>query len=54
MKHEIIRKNSLYGNMKWNLMSKDDIGNKSSTWYKTRKEAEYAKNRIEKFVEDRG
>jgi len=46
----IVRKTNKYNkSMKWNLLELTTAGGKISSWYKTKKDAEYAKNRHERI-----
>jgi len=48
MKRIIVRQTNQYNkSFKWNLLEPTISGGKISSWYKTRKEAEYAKTRSE-------
>ena len=48
MERIIVRQTNQYNKgYKWNLLELTTAGGKVSSWYKTRKEAEYAKTRSE-------
>lgn len=43
----IIRENSPYGNMKWKLLYTAENGHIFHDWFKTEREAQYKKNKLE-------